>query len=102
MALRSWRGADGELLNQDRVSVALLLSGRRAGQSRALTPGPGQWRGRWLGLRLGQGGWSLCSGGDVGGRGRGGGGAGTTLCAAAIYGRGEERIIHRKGKVKTR
>lgn len=42
----------------------------------------------------------MCSGGDVGGRGRGGGGAGTTLCAAAIYGRGEEMIIYVKGKLR--
>lgn len=35
MASWWWRGAVGGLLNQDCVSVALLLSGRRAGQSRA-------------------------------------------------------------------
>lgn len=86
-----------------RTASASLCCCRGGEQGRAeLIPWPGQWRGRGLGLRLGQGqgGWSLCSRGDIGGRGRGGGGAGTTLCAAAIYGRKKEMIVYTKGHYK--
>lgn len=53
-ALWSWRGAVGELLNQDCVSVALLLSGRRAGQSRA-HPLAGAMERPWAGAETGAG-----------------------------------------------
>lgn len=96
--LRLWYGDVDEPLNPGCISVALLLSGRRAGQSRAERSGahpPGRGNGEAVdwGLRLGQGGWSMGSGGGVGGRGRGGGGAGTSLCAAAICTQEEMVII---------
>lgn len=51
-------GDVGEPLNPGCISVALLLTGRRAGQSRAersgaRPPRPGQWRGRGLGAETG-------------------------------------------------
>ena len=96
-----WRAVEPRLRQHRSAAVGKESRAEPSRVERSgLAPWPGQWRGRGLGLRPGQGGWSVHSGGGVGGRGRSGGGGGTSLCAAAIYGQEVEMIICNSAKSK--